>query len=164
MLLQIAHDNAHKGPLLAGYYIISVYPAITPMIYSWSAGNTAGETKKKVTTAILYVGQCAGNVLGPNLYTTAEAPLYRRGLLSNLALFCVLIGLTGANAAYLFYLNKQHEKRRVAVGKSAKIVDQSMQAVQAVSDAKEDQPQQAADDNAWKDLTDWQNEDFVYVF
>ncbi|CAG8267731.1 unnamed protein product [Penicillium salamii] len=164
MLLQIAHDNAHKGPLLAGYYIISVYPAITPLIYSWSAGNTAGETKKKVTTAILYVGQCAGNVLGPNLYTTAEAPLYRRGLLSNLALFCVLIGLTGANSAYLYYLNKQHEKRRVAVGKSAKIVDQSMQAVQAVSDDKEDLPQQPADDNAWKDLTDWQNEDFVYVF
>jgi hypothetical protein len=52
----------------------------------------------------------------------------------------------------------------VAVGKSAKIVDQSMQTVQAPSDAKEDQSQQAADDNAWKDLTDWQNEDFVYVF
>ncbi|CAG8223341.1 unnamed protein product [Penicillium olsonii] len=155
MLLQIAHDNAHKGPLLAGYYIISVYPAIR---------NTAGETKKKVTTAILYVGQCAGNVLGPNLYTTAEAPLYRRGLLSNLALFCVLIGLTGANAAYLYYLNKKHEKRRVAVGKSAKIVDHSMQAVQAVSDNKEDLPQPPADDNAWKDMTDLQNEDFVFVF
>ncbi|KAJ5965157.1 uncharacterized protein N7479_005033 [Penicillium vulpinum] len=165
MLLQIAHDDSHKGALLAGYYIISVYPAITPLIYSWSAGNTAGETKKKVTTSILYIGQCAGNVLGPNLYTTNEAPLYRRGLLSNLAMFCVLMGLTGTNMAYLYFLNKQHEKRRVALGKSAKIVDQSMQTVQAASDdAKEDVPQQAADDNAWKDLTDWQNEDFVYVF
>ncbi|CAG8895303.1 unnamed protein product [Penicillium egyptiacum] len=147
MLLQIAHDNAHKGPLLAGYYIV------TPLIYSWSAGNTAGETKKKVTTAILYVGQCAGNVLGPNLYTTNEAPLYRRGLLSK------------ANTAYMHFLNKKHEKRRVALGKDAKIIDQSMQTIQAVSDdAKEDLPQQAADDNAWKDLTDLQNEDFVYVF
>ncbi|KAJ5480050.1 hypothetical protein N7530_005559 [Penicillium desertorum] len=165
MLLEIAHDNAHKGPLLAGYYIISVYPAITPLIYSWSAANTAGETKKKVTTAILYVGQCAGNVLGPNLYTTNEAPLYRRGLLSNLAMFCVLIGLTGANVAYMYFLNKKHEKKRVALGKDAKIVDQSMQTIQAVSDdAKEDLPQQAADDNSWKDLTDLQNEDFVYVF
>lgn len=27
---------------------ISVYPGITPLIYSWSAANTAGETKKKV--------------------------------------------------------------------------------------------------------------------
>lgn len=40
-----------------------------------------------------------------------------------------------------------------------------MQTIQAVSDdAKEDLPQQVADDNAWKDLTDLQNEDFVYVF
>ncbi|KAJ6074931.1 uncharacterized protein N7446_002708 [Penicillium canescens] len=164
MLLQITHDAAHKGPLLAGYYIISVYPAITPLIYSWSAANTAGETKKKVTTGILYVGQCAGNVLGPNLYTTNEAPLYRRGLLSNLALFCVLILLTGANMAYLQFLNKKHEQRRVAVGKSAKLVDQSMQAVQVASDDKEDLPVQQMVDNSWKDLTDWQNEDFVYVF
>jgi hypothetical protein len=32
------------------------------MIYSWAAGNTAGETKKKVINGILLVGQCAGNV------------------------------------------------------------------------------------------------------
>jgi hypothetical protein len=69
------------------------------MVYSWAAGNTAGETKKKVINGILLVGQCAGNVrtqtpphltsnadrqqvVGPNLYTTDEAPGYRRGLLS----------------------------------------------------------------------------------
>jgi hypothetical protein len=63
------------------------------------------------------------------------------------------------------FLNKKHEKRRVALGKDAKIVDQSMQNIQAVSDdAKEDLPQQAANDNSLKDLTDLQNEDFVYVF
>lgn len=65
----------------------------------------------------------------------------------------------------MYFLNKKNEKRRVALGKDAKIVDQSMQIIQAISDdAKEDLPQQAADDNSWKDLTDLQNEDFVYVF
>ena len=53
----------------------------------------------------------------------------------------------------------------MALGKNAKIVDQSMRTIQAVSDdVKEDLPQPAADDNAWKDLTDLKNEDFVYVF
>jgi hypothetical protein len=61
-------------------------------------------------------------------------------------------------------MNKKHEQRRVAVGKSAKVVDQSMQAVQVASDDKEDLPVQQMVDNSWKDLTDWQNEDFVYVF
>ncbi|CAL5867356.1 uncharacterized protein PFLUO_LOCUS1572 [Penicillium psychrofluorescens] len=165
MLLRIPHDNMHKAPLLAGYYIISVYPGITPLIYSWSAANTAGETKKKVTTGILVVGQCIGNVIGPNLYTTAEAPLYTRGLTSNLAMFCVLIVLCTSNMAYLTVLNKKHEKRRVELGKDAKPIDHSMHAVGAVEADKEDMPVQVlAQDNAFKDMTDMKNEDFVYVY
>ncbi|RAK98429.1 putative MFS transporter [Aspergillus ibericus CBS 121593] len=165
MLLQISHNGHHNGALLAGYYIISVYPGITPLIYSWSAGNTAGETKKKIVNGVLLIGQCAGNVLGSNLYTTNEAPLYRRGLLSNLAMFCVLILLCLLNMAYLFLLNKKHEKQRVSMGKSAKIVDHSMQVVGAVPVDKLESPQQVlGEDNAFKDLTDWKNEDFVYVY
>ncbi|PYH71469.1 putative MFS transporter [Aspergillus vadensis CBS 113365] len=165
MLLQIPHDGNHNGALLAGYYIISVYPGITPLIYSWSAGNTGGETKKKLVNGVLLVGQCAGNVLGSNLYTTTEAPLYRRGLLSNLAMFCVLILLCALNMGYLFFLNKKHEKKRVSMGKSAKIIDHSMQAVGAVQIDKTEVPQETlGDDNAFKDLTDWENEDFVYVY
>ncbi|KAL3483988.1 major facilitator superfamily domain-containing protein [Aspergillus germanicus] len=168
MLLELPRGDAHKGPLLAGYYIISVYPGITPMIYSWAAGNTAGETKKKVINGILLVGQCAGNVVGPNLYTTEEAPGYRRGLLSNLAMFCVLVVLVVLNMLYITYLNKQHEKRRVAMGKSAKIIDRSMQAVGEPEE--EDKGEEAGkgetsgDDNAFKDLTDFENEDFVFVY
>ncbi|KAJ5679072.1 hypothetical protein N7462_007316 [Penicillium macrosclerotiorum] len=165
MLLRIAHDDAHKAPLLVGYYIISVYPGITPLIYSWSAANTAGETKKKVTTGILIVGQCVGNVIGPTLYTTEEKPLYRRGLLSNLSLFCVLVLLILLNMAYLSFLNKKHEKQRVALGKNAKVIDHSMHAVGAIHTDKEGTPvQEVAQDNAFKDLTDMANEDFVYVY
>lgn len=65
--------------------------------------------------------------------------------------------------AYLAVLNKKHEQKRVAIGKHAKVVDQSMQTVQGPSDDKEP-AQQAADYDVWRDLTDWQNEDFVYVF
>ncbi|KAL4995953.1 major facilitator superfamily domain-containing protein [Aspergillus recurvatus] len=164
MLLEIPRGDAHKGPLLAGYYIISVYPGITPMIYSWAAGNTAGETKKKVINGILLVGQCAGNVVGPNLYTTDEAPGYRRGLLSNLAMFCVLVVLCALNMIYIFYLNKRQEKRRVAMGKPAKIIDRSMQAVGETEIDSKDDVGQSVDDNAFKDLTDFENEDFVYVY
>ncbi|GAQ11143.1 uncharacterized transporter C417.10 [Aspergillus lentulus] len=165
MLLQIAHDAEHRGVLLAGYYILSVYPGITPMVYSWSAANTAGETKKKVTTGLLIVGQCVGNIIGPTLYTTAEAPLYRRGLLSNLAMFCVLVLLCIINLVYLWFLNKKHSQKRVSMGKNAAIIDHSMYAVGDGPVDKEGVPiqQSATEDNAFKDLTDWQNEDFVYM-
>lgn len=164
MLLFLPRSASAKAPLLVAYYLISVYPGITPLIYSWSAANTAGETKKKVTTGMLFVFQCAGNVLGPNLYTTEEAPLYRRGLLSNLALFIVLIGLYGAQGLYLLILNKKHEKRRVSEGKKAKIVDKSMMEVKDAYGKKEVEDGEEAGDNAFSDMTDFENSEFVYVY
>ena len=66
---------------------------------------------------------------------------------------------------YLTILNKKHEQQRVAAGKDAKVVDHSMNEVGAAQTDKEGMPvQQVANDNAFKDLTDWQNEDFVYVY
>lgn len=70
--------------------------------------------------------------------------------------------------AYLLFLNKKHEKKRVSMGKSAKIIDHSMVAVGTLpAGGKEEDAshaQQGEDDNAFKDLTDLVNEDFVYVY
>lgn len=167
MLLFLPRSASAKAPLLVAYYLISVYPGITPLIYSWSAANTAGETKKKVTTGFLFVFQCAGNVLGPNLYTTEEAPLYRRGLLSNLALFIVLIVLYAAQCFYLFIMNKKHANRRVALGRSAKIIDRSMLTIKQGYNAeatKEGAEPEHHDEDDWSDRTDWERENFVYVY
>lgn len=40
---------------------ISVYPGITPLIYSWSAANTAGETKKKVSVGEIHLDNLRSN-------------------------------------------------------------------------------------------------------
>ncbi|RMD42404.1 hypothetical protein DV735_g2692, partial [Chaetothyriales sp. CBS 134920] len=187
MLLVLPRGPTHRGPLLAAFYLISVYPGITPLIYSWSAANTAGETKKKVTTASLIIFQCAGNVVGPNLYTTDEAPKYARGLLSNLALFIVLVVLYAIQVLYLIILNKKHGTKREEAGKSRDVVDESMQKIQKATGPKGPEGQkttteqvEATDkafdgqkttteqvettDKAFDDRTDWQNEDFVYVY
>lgn len=66
--------------------------SITPLIYAWQAQNTAGDTKKKCTSGIVFIGMCAGNVTGPLLYSTEDAPLYRTGLIANLAMF-VTVGI-----------------------------------------------------------------------
>lgn len=75
-----------KGVLLFGYYLVSgamssdciltitdhllihkvsILAAITPMIYNWQASNTAGDTKKKCTSAVVFIGMCLGNIIGP---------------------------------------------------------------------------------------------------
>lgn len=65
ILLSVPYDPKNKAILLSAYFLTSVYPAISPLIYSWSGQNTAGDTKRKVTTGILFVGASAGNIIGP---------------------------------------------------------------------------------------------------
>lgn len=171
MLMVIKHDGTHKGPLLVGYYLISFYPGISPLIYSWGSQNTAGDTKRKVTNAIFFIGQSVGNIVGPQLYTTAEKPGYARGLRSNLALFVVIMIMSGITTVYLAFLNKSHAKRRVELGKSAVVYDNSLDSVDEVERRRQaaggtDAAEGSADagDKAFENTTDLKNEDFVFVY
>ncbi|KAI1500410.1 major facilitator superfamily domain-containing protein [Biscogniauxia marginata] len=180
VLMVLPHEASHKAPLLVGYYLVSVYPGITPLIYSWSSQNTAGTTKQRVTNAILFVGQSTGNVVGPLLYTQAEAPSYSRGLKSNLALYIIIVVLVVVTSVYLRILNKSHANKRVAMGKPAVLVDTSLDsakeaaAKQALAKADgtaegnaaaiEEATKMVVGERAFENLTDLENEEFVFVY
>ncbi|TKX19038.1 MFS transporter-like protein 166 [Elsinoe australis] len=167
ILMAIPHNADHRAVLLFAYYITSVYPAISPLIYSWSGANTAGDTKRKVTTAVLFIGQSVGNIIGPNLYKTTEAPGYARGLKSNLAMFVLVAVLAGAGAGLIFALNKKHERERVRVGKAAKVEDLSMATdrhLRKEGEAVNQLDAGGVGERAFEDLGDLSNEDFIYVY
>ncbi|KAK8100876.1 MFS general substrate transporter, partial [Apiospora kogelbergensis] len=200
MLLIIPHEASRQAPLLVGYYLISVYPGISrlylegpiarpprlaheltsitnsPLIYSWSAQNTAGDTKRKVTSGVIFIGQSVGNIVGPQLYTQTEAPAYTRGLTANLVLYVVIVVLCGLATVYLVRLNKSHAKRRVAMGKSAVILDTSLDSAkeaarrQTAADAAagvsvaDNAATSPVTDKAFDNATDLKNEDFVFCY
>lgn len=123
----------------------------------------------------MFVGQSIGNVIGPLLYTQAEAPSYARGLRSNLSLFCVIVILVGLTSLYLVYLNKRQAAKRVAMGKSAVIIDTSLESAEAAAALAnaagdggnvEGQPAGAGatGEHAFENMTDLENEEFVFVF
>ncbi|KAH8680562.1 major facilitator superfamily domain-containing protein [Xylariales sp. PMI_506] len=170
MMLTVPRDQ--KGVLLFGYYLVSTLAAITPLLYAWQAQNTAGDTKKKCTSGMVFVGMCTGNVIGPLLYSTDDAPLYRKGLIADLAMFVTVGIVCGIIPIYLAYLNKKHEKRRIELGKNGQRNDESMMRKEKLTESKmveleEDigARQIAVDqDNGLQDMTDLQNEDFIYVY
>ncbi|GKT47810.1 putative transporter [Colletotrichum spaethianum] len=172
-ILMLTVPRQHKGVLLFGYYLVSTLAAITPLIYTWQAQNTAGDTKKKTTSAVVFIGMCTGNIIGPLLYSVDDAPVYRPGLISNLVMF-VLVAFMGALIPlYLKCLNVQHAKRREALGKSTQIVDESMMRNKDVQDSKtvelEEAPQRQQhraieEDLGLQDMTDLKNEDFIFVY
>lgn len=135
------------------------------MIYSWSGQNTGGDTKRKVTTGILFVGASAGNVIGPHLYTTAEAPRYTRGLLSNLILFIIIIITVILATLWLVFLNKKHARQRADLGKDAQVNDPSMEDNARLRErAGSINQHEGVGDKGFDDETDLRNEDFIYVY
>jgi hypothetical protein len=166
LILMIMEYNDHNRPvLLVGYYLISVYPGISPLIYSWSGQNTGGDTKRKVTTGVLFVGASVGNVIGPQLFHTDEAPHYSRGLRSCLSLFIVIIVLVLVAISWITILNRKHATQRQALGKSAEIVDFSMQTKRYEVETGEDANAQSGGigERGFDDETDLKNEEFIYL-
>lgn len=118
----------------------------------------------------MFAGMCIGNIIGPQLYSTDQAPRYRPGLLSNLVLF-VFTGVLGSLIAfYLRILNARHARQREAAGKNAEQVDESMISKEERAGRKEveveDQRLQhgITEDKGFADITDVMNEDFIYVY
>jgi hypothetical protein len=84
---------------------------------------------------------------------------------NSLALFVVLIGLYAAQVFYLKILNKKHSSARERLGKPAFIKDVSMSRVKARADAADEgQEEDVIGHHAFDDKTDWENEDFIFVY
>ncbi|KAL1655736.1 hypothetical protein SLS61_001760 [Didymella pomorum] len=165
ILMVVGRGKDHRGVLLVGYYLTSFYPGISPLIYSWSGQNTGGDTKRKVTTSILFVGASAGNIIGPHLFKPSEKPYYRRGLRANLALFVTIVVLVALAMLYIKVLNRKHAATRESMGKSAIIVDTSMEgSSNGDVEGAEDAAASGVGDKAFDDVTDIKNEDFIYVY
>ena len=82
-----------------------------------------------------------------------------------LALFVALVALTIIQAANLLFLNKMQERKRVANGKPAKIIDKSMINHYEQTDSDMEVNEQAQlGQQALLDLSDRKNDEFVYLY
>lgn len=167
MLFALPRGNSAQGALLAGYYLLSFIFGGNPLIASWIIGNTAGATKKSIVMALYNASSAAGNIVGPLLFSSTDAPKYIPGLRSCLACFSTLIAIVLIQWANLLVLNKLQARKRVQNGKQAKIVDHSMQNQYHEVDEDNTAEEGGAEhvgDNAFLDLTDRENDEFVYVY
>jgi len=158
--------------LMGCYYTLYFYPALQPLLYSWANLNAAGTTKRVVTTACLFVGQCVGNIVGPQVYLAKEAPYYHTGLYVDIGCWSVLWVLCITMGMYLKYLNRKQSIRRVALGLPADLKDISIMTTEEAQlyrigliERMRGSGIEEADlfNNAFEDMTDFNNPAFMYV-
>lgn len=179
VLYCITRTHSHEAALLVGYYLLAFLFGANPIIVAWIVGNTAGTTKKSVIMSLYNAGSSAGNIVGPLLFNAKDAPAYHPGLRSVLAIFITLIAVTLIQLANLMFLNRMQAKKRVKNGKKAWIKDHSME--DRYVDVEEDNDEVDAEngveeggtvgtrgkrlgDQAFLDLTDRKNDEFVYIY
>ena len=163
MLFLLGRDDT--APLLAAYYMLAFLFGGNPLIVSWMISNIAGTTKKSVIMSLFNIGVSGGNIIGPLLFNTDDAPYYKEGLTSTMGITCALIGVIALQALNILFLNKRQERRRVANGKPAKLHDLSMEHHYTSGAPEADGTTgPRLGENAFKDLTDTQNDEFVYVY
>ncbi|KAH6909266.1 allantoate permease [Coprinopsis sp. MPI-PUGE-AT-0042] len=159
-------DKENQPALLFAYYLLSASTAIAPTFLSWQAINVAGHTKKTSTSALAIMGSYAGGIIGPLLFEPKDGPYYRGGLLACIICYSAAAVLSCFTAFYLRYLNQRNERRRVKAGKSAKIIDYSMMNFESQEKARAlsgDATNVGIGKQAFEDLTDLQNDEFIYV-
>lgn len=172
ILYSVKRDDSARAALLVGYYLLAFLFGGNPLIVTWIVGNTAGTTKKSVVMSLYNAASSAGNIVGPILFNSADAPAYKPGLRACLGIFVTLVAVILIQWANLVMLNKLQEKRRVRNGKAAKVIDRSMEdRYHDFQDELDNNtetggvvPEQRLGQNAFKDLTDRENDEFVYIY
>ena len=181
VLYSVPRGDSAKAGLLVGYYLLAFLFGGNPLIVTWIVGNTGGTTKKSAIMSVYNAASSAGNIIGPLLFNDKDAPAYKPGLRSCLAIFVALVAIVAIQWANLVVLNKLQEKKRVRNGKAAKVVDHSMTShYRAMDGQNTDEEVLAAQENtagtvvygsearigeqAFLDLTDRQNDEFIYIY
>ncbi|KAI1169873.1 major facilitator superfamily domain-containing protein [Nemania sp. FL0916] len=196
VLYAVPRSPGHSAPLLVGYYLLAFLFGTIPVMVAWIVANTAGTTKKSTIMSVYNAAASTGNIIGPIVFNSKDAPSYLPGLRVVLGFFIATAAASVLQALNLVFLNKTQERRRVQNGKPAKIKDTSMSDTYQDLNAEEsgsdgarvggdgsvvaDEHNAAAaaaeqglvateqgggriGQNAFADLTDRENDEFVYV-
>ncbi|KAH8689183.1 putative allantoate permease [Talaromyces proteolyticus] len=136
LMWKLPRDNKHG--LLAAYYVFYTYWGPYVLSTSLPMANTSGHSKKLTMNAIYFLAYCVGNIVGPQLFRSSDAPAYSHGYEGLLA--CLVVAIVSISA-YGFLCHMENRRR----------------------DREHRQPTEVAL-NAFSDQTDKEKKDFRYTY
>ncbi|GAA5835640.1 hypothetical protein JCM3766R1_006470 [Sporobolomyces carnicolor] len=141
--------GAHKGPLIVGILLSQTFISGIAMLYSYSAANFAGSSKRSIVNALLLVAFSVGNLAGTQVFQAKDKPQYLPGKISLLVLLLVLFP---SSFVMHLYVRRQNKLKAEEV---ARLV--------AEHGWSDEELQREKDRHAFLDLTDKQNPFYVYT-
>lgn len=161
ILFIVPHTPNNQAFLLLGYHLLSFILSFNGLTIFWILANTAGQTKKATMMSLYNAAAAVGNIIGPILFRDSDAPKYEFGLKATLGVYIVVFWLVIILVANLVVLNRMQETKRISRGKPSKLHDHSMDRSYTEVGVVDGY---VVGNFAFADLTDRQNDEFVYVY
>ncbi|KAF7561053.1 hypothetical protein G7046_g3118 [Stylonectria norvegica] len=98
------------GGLLFGVYIMPSVGAGYAILMGMQIANTAGYTKRSISSSGLYIGYCLGNFVGPLVFKKQDAPRYEPGFIVVLITAVIAGFLALVYRGLCMWDNKQRDK------------------------------------------------------
>ncbi|KAI5117294.1 hypothetical protein M0805_006816 [Coniferiporia weirii] len=137
--------SAHtKVGLLLAFYCCNAFAAVATLNLAAMSGNIAGRTKQVIATTLVFVAWAVGNAVGPQVFLANDGPRYIKAWTSHIVIYAVQLAAIVFLRARLMRLNVL--KRRA----------------QGLAENKvggEDAVGEVSQQNAFADLTDYENPD-----
>ncbi|KAF6840193.1 major facilitator superfamily transporter [Colletotrichum plurivorum] len=107
VMVHTLDTNVHRNASLAGVYIMGFYNVPWVFMLSLSSSNTAGASKKSFMGVSIAVCYAVGNIIGPQLFLSRQAPRYPLGIGSMMTAFALM-----AASGLAYYLLCVFENKR----------------------------------------------------
>lgn len=138
MLLIACLPEELKVGRLIGYYLTQASPTPFVALLSLVATNVAGWTKKTTVAAMYLIGYCVGNLIGPQVFQTKDAPRYLPAEITIVVCFAVAF----LDILFVYFWCKSQNKKKAEIRAAPGY--------------------QKVEGQEFLDLTDRENPEFVY--
>ncbi|KFY11409.1 hypothetical protein V492_04490 [Pseudogymnoascus sp. VKM F-4246] len=112
---------------MTGLVFAVVFAMNIPISLSLITSNVAGFTKRSIVSSLMFIGYCAGNIVGPQFFLSSEAPIYKSGLASSLAGYSFSTFFLVCLYLYYHYENKRRDKlygSETTIGSDQELADE----------------------------------------
>lgn len=110
-------DASQSVSRMAGLTLLYFFPVSYPMFYSWMSGAVSGTTKRIIFNAVLQIAYCVGNIIGPQVYQSKDAPQYTVAKTVDFVMFAVSAGFVMCLTAVHFTWNRRRDRQALFADK-----------------------------------------------